>query len=263
MNLTFKRLLLPAIIILVCIALIPTFIDQKREKPSDFEWMQIPGDAIDLDISIQGVAWAVAFDGAVKKWDGSAWVRVGENAIRISAGPAGNTWIVDNQNNLLRWAGGKWIQMPGKATDISVGASGRIWMIGTKEKPGGFAIYKWGLTSWLEVPGAGVRVSTGPKGNPWIINDKQQIMRLTREVWELAPGMADDISIGANGVPWIVYKMLGNKTGAHIYGWNGRDWDIYSGAMRGVAVDSRGRPWAFDAQSRIFAHPDSKALNSQ
>jgi hypothetical protein len=153
--------------------------------------------------------------------------------------------------------------MPGKATDISVGASGRIWMIGTKEKPGGFAIYKWGLTSWLEVPGAGVRVSTGPKGNPWIINDKQQIMRLTREVWELAPGMADDISIGANGVPWIVYKMLGNKTGAHIYGWNGRDWDIYPGAMRGVAVDSRGRPWAFDAQSRIFAHPDSKALNSQ
>jgi hypothetical protein len=72
--------------------------------------------------------------------------------------------------------------------------------------------------------------------------------------------MADDISIGANGVPWIVSKILKNKMGAHIYGWNGRDWDPYPGAMRGVAVDARGRPWAFDVQSRIFAHPDSKAL---
>ena len=76
MSLTFKRLILPSVVILACIASIPAFINQTREKPDGFTWKQIPGDAIDLDISMEGVAWVVATDGAVKKWDGAAGVIV-------------------------------------------------------------------------------------------------------------------------------------------------------------------------------------------
>ena len=94
-------------------------------------------------------------------------------------------------------------------------------------------------------------------------NDRQQILRLTRELWEPAPGSANDISVAANGVPWIVLQKNKLNDEPHIYGWNGRGWDVFEGSMVGVAVDARGRPWAFDDQNRIFAHPQSLALKSK
>lgn len=232
----------------------------ENETALPIEWKAIPGDAIDMDISMEGAVWIVSKKGEIKKWNGRGWIDYPGAAIRIAAGPRGNTWIVDPQNRIFRWGGKDWVAMPGKATDISVGASDRIWMIGTDQKPGGFGIYKWGVTNWVPVEGAAVRVAVGPKGNPWIINDGHEIFRLTRMEWGKAPGAAQEISIAANGVAWIIDGSKDAAKAAAVRSWNGRDWVLHSGVMAGIATDARGRPWAFNADNEILADSASTAL---
>ena len=233
---------------------------QSAEKEITIEWKHIPGNAIDMDISMEGVVWVVSKDGAVKKWNGTGWTDYPGEALRISAGPRGNTWIVDKQNRIYRWGGDKWVRMPGQATDIAVSAIGSIWMIGTDKRPGGYGIYKWGDTDWVNEPGAAIRIDLGPKGNPWIINDKNEIYRFTRMVWKKAPRQASDISVAPNGVPWIIDPGKKSEGGGQVRGWNGRNWILHTGELIGIAADPRSRPWGFDNQNQIYAHPLSVVL---
>jgi len=249
----------------VCVAVLafsflPSAFAAAEETALPMEWKAIPGDAIDMDISMEGAGWIVTKKGEIKKWNGSGWTAYPGTAQRITAGPRGNTWIVDAQNRIFRWGKEDWVRMPGKATDISIGASESIWMVGTDPKPGGFGVYKWGDTDWVQVEGAAVRVAVGPKGNPWIINDRHEIYRLTRMEWGKAPGAGTEITIAANGVAWIIDASKGAGTDGPVRAWSGRTWVLHSGLMSGIATDARGRPWAFNAENEIFADPRSVAL---
>ncbi len=254
------RLLLTVMALIVGLGLPPSTSAAEKETTLPMDWKAIPGDAIDMDISMEGVVWIVTTKGEIKKWNGQGWDRYPGKAMRIAAGPRGNTWIVDPQNRIFRWGKTDWVAMPGKATDISVGASEPIWMIGTDPKPGGYGIYKWGVTDWVPVEGAAVRIAVGPKGNPWIINEDHEIFRLTRMEWGKAPGAAQEITIAANGVAWIIDGTEGATKPAAVRAWSGRNWVLYAGEMSGIATDARGRPWAFNSRNEIFADPRSVAL---
>jgi len=261
-----KRLLLPVLAILALVASLPKLIHFGAGEAQQIEWVRLPGLAVDLDISMDGVAWMAAADGRVKRWDGNNWQDLGGNAMRIAAGPAGNTWIVSTDHQIFQRVGDQWLLMPGSATDIAVSANGRVWMIGTDRAAGGFRVYKWGDVDWVAEDKAGLRIAVGPKGNPWVINDQNEIFRFTRMVWRQAPDRATDIAIAANGVSWVVEAgttgtvVDGPGSDGPIYAWGGKAWVGHNGRFSGIATDPRSYPWGVNAQQQIFADSRSVAL---
>lgn len=258
--LPIKRLFLPAVAILALIAVIPKFIDFGSQSPTPIEWLKMPGQAVDIDISIDGFAWVASKNGEVKKWDGEGWQGFGGDAIRVAAGPGGNIWIIDPQNQIYRLDKDRWKIMPGKAMDIAIGATGAIWMISTEPETGGYRVYKWGETDWVAEEAAGVRIAVGPKGNPWIINDTNGVFRLTRMVWKQAPDAAIDISIAANGVSWIVEPPVNEGEDGPVSAWGGKSWVRHYGALVSIATDARSYPWGINRKNEIFADSRSVAL---
>lgn len=261
--LPIKRLFLPAVAILGVIALMPQFISQDSTTSKKIEWIKMPGAALDIDISMEGDAWIASKDGAVKKWEGSKWLNLGGSAERIAAGPANNTWVINAQNEVFRWNFGNWLLMPGKATDIAIGASGAIWMISTEKVAGGYRVFKWGNVDWVAQDSAGVRIAVGPKGNPWIVNDRNEIYRLTRQIWKKAPDLARDIAISANGVSWILDPPAKPGEDSSISSWGGKTWVPRYGALSAIATDARAYPWGINAQNEIFADARSIALKRE
>jgi len=255
-----KRLFLPAIAILLLIALIPKFINISGEQAKPIEWLKMPGLAVDIDISMDGTAWIAAPDGHVKTWDGRQWQDLGGDAMRIAAGPGGNSWIISPDNRIFRRADKRWIEMPGRATDIAVGASGAVWMIGTDRQAGGFGVFKWGETDWVAEDMAALRIAVGPKGNPWVVNDQNQIYRLTQMAWKQAPEAATDIAIAANGVSWIIGPPGSPDGDGPVSAWGGKGWVRHDGALAGIATDARSYPWGVNGRNEIFADSRSAAL---
>jgi hypothetical protein len=95
--------------------------------------VQFPGDALDIDVSPEGVVWIIGTDGTPKIWDwnSSEWMpQPGVSLASISVGSQGQAWGVTSGGVIYRWLRplpidqGAWIGVPGNLTAPDVGALG-------------------------------------------------------------------------------------------------------------------------------------------
>lgn len=101
-------------------------------------WQKVPGGGVRIDVDIQGNAWVVSDGGDVFRHTGSNWAGVpGVKARDIGIGGDGSVFAVAQDGSVHKWNGSAWVKRDGRLMEITADAQGvpfgvsdnkQIWM---------------------------------------------------------------------------------------------------------------------------------------
>ncbi|WP_380167874.1 DUF4157 domain-containing protein [Jannaschia sp. R86511] len=227
------------------------------DSTGGWRWAGVEGEALDVAVGADGVAWALDADrldaqgnGRVRYRDQltrARWVDADGAGVRIAADGDGGAWLVNaagdsfyTPKQKVAWQKGKRAVVSGVEglVDIAAGTDGSVWALAKAPVPGGHQLMRCvqgtGSHSWQPVAGGATAVSVGPDGLPWVVNEAGSVLRLV-------PGNGPDPAVG-DGATWVDATPAGRKatdigvgtgsrtcvwitTGTGVMVWNGRGAD--------------------------------------
>ena len=103
---------------------------QNRVSSSE-QWQQLPGNALDLTMNLEGQAYVVGKDGTPWRWDlkETRWRRMSGKFIRISAAEGNRPWAIDGEGTVFRYNGLWWEDKEQDVLDVSADTIGNVYIL--------------------------------------------------------------------------------------------------------------------------------------
>lgn len=155
------------------------------------------GNAIRLDVSPEGVAWAAAADGSV--WRNE----------RQLLGPAHDPRGVDES----------WRPWTGCARDVAAAPHGHLWVLGCMGSNGANQVYHFDPTqgTWTFANGWAKSLTVTTTGRVWVVGGDDQVWMYSGATWKPRGGCAR--SIGHAGAVPVVVGCEGAVSFRSLDGW--------------------------------------------
>jgi hypothetical protein len=239
-----------------------TAIAASAPKPVEtMPWIQLPGQADDLDVATDGTVFAVDSQGRVWLRPPGAepsWRKLPGTFRRISVASNKLAWAVNGQGELYRYNGTWWrsskARFPVKAMDVGVSGSGVAYAISIDGEL--FALdAKRGVLAMTGAPPKLQRVAVDERNQVWVVAGDERLHRFDGKRWSTFDSIrARDLGAG-NGGLWVIGaddELLSlNPDGKLLR-------RVAAHAAAAVAVAPGGLPWIATADGHIYANnPDT------
>ena len=130
-------------------------------------WQKIGGLGVDIAAGADDNPWLIGADGLTPfHYVNGNWQQLPGQFTRITASPENVAYAIAPDKQIWKYDPGSnsWIHVACCADDIGVGANGNLWVIGD-----GNAIWHWnGGSSWTQWPGTGTSIAVTPNGTPYV-----------------------------------------------------------------------------------------------
>jgi hypothetical protein len=245
------------------------------------QWIEVPGQALDIAITPQGAIWILLPDGSPAYWDLAAgWVSLNApgSAVRLAVGSSNIPWVVTRDGQVLSYAPEGWQAHDGVvATDLAIGPDGGVFVVTKDRTPARFDDF---LQRWEAINTEAVALAVGPGDKPWVVNARGEIYasslfeepvlgggECSAAVGGKLPdfrqadfrqvlGAARSLAIGKDG------NVMAIDTDSNLGQWrNGSQrFKSFPGQMVRIAVAPDGKPWGVTAKGEVWRHDGSKWL---
>lgn len=245
------------------------------------QWIEVPGQALDIAITPQGAIWILLPDGSPAYWDLAAgWVSLNApgNAVRLAVGSSNIPWVATRDGQVLSYASGGWQAHEGVvATDVAIGPDGGVFVVTKDRTPARFDDF---LQRWEAINTEAVALAIGPGDKPWVVNARGEIYasslfeepvlgggECSAAVGGKLPdfrqadfrqvlGAARSLAIGKDG------NVMAIDTDSNLGQWrnSSQRFKSFPGQMVRIAVAPDGKPWGVTAKGEVWRHDGSKWL---
>lgn len=246
-------------------------------------WVLMPGRALDVSITPQGVAWALLTDGSPAYLSPQGtWVSINApgDAVRMAVGPSSKPWVVSREGVVRSHDGSGWVEHDGfVASDIAIGPEGTVFAVGPDRR---VVRYDPLNKRWDRVDIEATAVAAGPRDRPWVVLANGAIrasslfestetlggdcsaavgqtpLRVKAEDFQRVRGnvAARDVAIGKDGNVFI------SDTNSSLQQWrnSSESFRSFPGQFVQIAVAPNGAPWGVTVGGEVWRHDGSKWL---
>jgi len=177
-----------------------------RRPGTNAGWIHLPGDFIRLDATQEKLAWAVAADGGLFRYNGTTWRQIESPKARdVGSGPSGDAYVVLTDGSLSRFdaRSNTVVAVDGAPTPllrVDVDERNQPWVVSEEGTP-----YRFDGRAWVKLPGSAVDISAGGEGVAFIVSRSHEPQRWqpTQSRWQALLAKAEVVAAGADGNPWI------------------------------------------------------------
>lgn len=245
------------------------------------QWVEMPGQAMDIAVTPQGVIWILRPDGSPAYWDAATgWVSLNApgSAVRLAVGSSNVPWVVTREGQVLSYAPAGWQSHDGVvATEIAIGPDGDVFVATKDRTPARFDEF---LQRWEAINTDAVVLAVGPGDKPWVVNARGEIYasslfeapvlaggECSASVGGKLPdfklsdfrqvlGAARNLAIGKDG------NVMAIDTDSNLGQWRNsiQRFKAFPGQMVRIAVAPDGKPWGVTAKGEVWRHDGSKWL---
>ena len=245
------------------------------------QWIEGPGQALDIAITPQGAAWILLPNGSPAYWDPQGgWVSLNApgSAVRLAVGSSNVPWVLTREGLVQRYEDGAWQSHEGvEASDLALGPEGTVFVVRKDRTP---ARWDEGLKRWETIATEAVAIAVGPGDKPWVVNPRGEVYaaslfeesavsggECSAAVGGRAPdfrqsdlrqlqGAARHIAIGKDGNVMVV------DADSNLAQWRNQSqrFRSFPGQMVRIAVAPDGKPWGVTAKGEVWRHDGSKWL---
>jgi hypothetical protein len=224
-------------------------------------WQELPGQARDIGVDANGIAWKIGthsvFGGYdISRWNEGRrdWDQVPGGGVRITC--AGTTpYVVNDQGRVYRGdpASLTWKYLVGGARDVGVDPDGSMCMITKTAVPGGFSIRAKdaGDYRWRPLSNIGVVEISGAR-NALVVNDRDYILHRVNQGFLTMSGSAKDVAI-SDSHQWVIGTNA-VPGGFGIYSWETAvaGWvAVDGGGVRIACGGPRGAAWVVSDEGKV------------
>lgn len=247
------------------------------------QWVTVVGQALDITMTPQGVAWILLPDGSPAYWDPqqSGWLslRAPGSAVQLAVGSSNAPWVLTREGEVQQYQDGAWLPRPGvDAIDLAMGPEGGVFVVRKDRTP---ARYDELLKRWEPITTEAVSIAVGPKDRPWVVNARGEVYASSLFEEAAVPagecsaavgGKAPDFRLGdLRQIQGAAARQLaigkdGNvmavDTDSNLAQWRNQSqrFRSFPGQMARVAVAPDGKPWGVTAKGEVWRHDGSKWL---
>jgi hypothetical protein len=164
----------------------PTLANAQR-----LAWFALRGSAVELSVGEDGSAYAVDASGVawLRRADRPKpqWTRLPGSFSRIAAVRADLAWGLARDGGLRRYNGRWWETLDAQARDVAVGAGGTVYLV---RGDGTLARYDpaRGAAAMMDPPQPAVRVAVGTRDLPWALAESGAVFRFDGLAWQRVAG---------------------------------------------------------------------------
>lgn len=246
-------------------------------------WVLMPGRALDVSITPQGVAWALLTDGSPAYLSPQGtWVSINApgDAVRMAVGPSSRPWVVSREGAVRSHDGSGWVEHEGfVASDIAIGPEGTVFAVGPDRR-----VVRYDTLSrrWDRVDIEASAIAAGPRDRPWVVLADGAIrasslfettetvggdcsaavgqtpLKVKAEDFQRVRGnvAARDVAIGKDGNVFI------SDSNSNLQQWrnSSESFRSFPGQFAQVAVAPNGSPWGVTVSGEVWRHDGSKWL---
>lgn len=245
------------------------------------QWVEGPGQALDIAITPQGAAWILLPNGSPAYWDPQGgWLSLNapSTALRLAVGSSNVPWVLTREGQVQSYEDGAWQPHDGvEATDLALGPEGTVFVVRKDRTPARWDDF---LKRWEPITTEAVAIAVGPGDKPWVVNARGEVYAssLFEEAavsggecsaavggrapdfrqadFRQLPGAARHIAIGKDGNVMVV------DADSNLAQWRNQSqrFRAFPGQMVRIAVAPDGKPWGVTAKGEVWRHDGSKWL---
>lgn len=245
------------------------------------QWVELPGQALDIAITPQGAIWILLPDGSPAYWDvATGWVSLNApgNAMRLAVGSSNVPWVLSREGQVLSYAPQGWQAHDGVvAADLAIGPDGGVFVVTKDRTPARFDDF---LQRWEPINTEAVTLAVGPGDKPWVVNARGEIYASSlfdepvqgggdcsaavggklpdfrQADFRQVLGAARSLAIGKDG------NVMAIDADSNLGQWrnSSQRFKSFPGQMVRIAVAPDGKPWGVTAKGEVWRHDGSKWL---
>lgn len=240
------------------------------------QWLEQPGQALDIAIAPQGVVWILLPDGSPAYWDAvGGWVSLGAPgpAVRLAVGSANVPWVLTAEGQVLHYEPRGWQPHDGLlASELAIGPEGSVFVAGRDRVPARWDEF---LQRWERINTEAVAVAVGPGDKPWVVNARGEIYASSLfeepvpsggecsaavggklpdfrlgDFRPLSGAAARGLAIGKDG------NVMAIDTDSNLGQWRNSQqrFKLFPGQMARLALAPDGKPWGVTAKGEVWRH---------
>lgn len=264
-------------------------------------WASLPGTAVELSVGRDGAVFALDPKGNVwlRRADksGSRWTVLPGEFLHVAALSVDVAWGLARDGGLHRFNGSWWEATGARARDVAVGTGGTVYVLDAEGQLQRFDPAR-GLIAMTNAPHRLARVAVGTQDLPWALDETGKVLRLQDGAWQALPGSAaslavrDDVAfivkpdgaverwsgteqrwepigiraravaVGVAGVPWIATAQgrivvgdasaIDGRAPAAVATSRHIDWQRVRGEARVLAIAANGIAVALDREGNVW-----------